>query len=87
MTTVGSNVYGCRTKIYQPDVETGKGEVCMCSRNVMMGYLFSPEKTDETIDDEGWLHSGDIGCLDDDGYLTITGRIKELIITAGGENV
>ena len=87
MTTVGSNVYGCRTKIYQPDVGTGKGEVCMCSRNVMMGYLFSPEKTDETIDDEGWLHSGDIGCLDDGGYLTITGRIKELIITAGGENV
>ena len=59
----------------------------MNSRNVTMGYLNCPEKTKETIDGEGWLHSGDIGCLDDDGYLTITGRIKELIITAGGENV
>ena len=85
--TVGPNVFGCRTKIYNPDFNNGCGEVCMNSRNVTMGYLKCPEKTRETIDCDGWLHSGDIGCLDGDGYLTITGRIKELIITAGGENV
>merc|ERR1711994_1245280 len=60
----------------------------MNSRNVMMGYLFSPEKTAEAIDEEGWMHSGDIGKIDNEsGSLKITGRIKELIITAGGENV
>ena len=85
--TVGPTIAGFRTKIHEPEVETGKGEVCMSGRNVMMGYLFCPEKTKETLDDDGWLHSGDIGCVDDQGYLKITGRIKELIITAGGENV
>ena len=59
----------------------------MSGRNVMMGYLFCEEKTIEAIDNDGWLHSGDIGCIDDSGYLKITGRIKEILITAGGENV
>merc|ERR1719376_678476 len=85
--TVGQEVYGYVTKIHDPDPEQGKGEVCMNSRNIMMGYLFNPEKTAEAIDAEGWMHSGDIGKIDDDGNLKITGRIKELIITAGGENV
>lgn len=55
--------------------------------SALRSYLFNEEKTRETIDSEGWLHSGDIGRLDEDGFLHITGRIKELIITAGGENV
>ena len=59
----------------------------MSGRNVMMGYLFCEEKTKEAIDNDGWLHSGDIGCIDDSGYLKLTGRIKEILITAGGENV
>ena len=84
--TVGQTMTGCVTKINDPDPD-GKGEVCMNSRNVMMGYLFNPEKTAEAVDADGWMHSGDIGLIDDNGCLRITGRIKELIITAGGENV
>ena len=52
----------------------------MYGRRVFMGYLNNEEKTKEAIDDEGWLHSGDIGRVDDDGVLYITGRIKGMII-------
>lgn len=52
-----------------------------------MGYLFDKDKTLNAIDDEGWLHSGDLGSMDEDGFYTIVGRIKEIIITAGGENI
>lgn len=67
--------------------EDGSGEICMRGRFVLMGYLENMAKTEECIDKEGWLHSGDIGRFDEDGFLYITGRIKELIITAGGENI
>jgi long-chain-fatty-acid--CoA ligase ACSBG len=52
-----------------------------------MGYLNNQEKTDETIDSHGWLKTGDLAKIDVDGYLYITGRIKEIVITAGGENI
>ena len=52
-----------------------------------MGYMKNEEKSREAIDEEGWLHSGDVGRIDEFGFLRITGRIKELIITAGGENI
>jgi len=64
-----------------------EGEICYRGRHIMMGYMKDPTKTAEAIDPEGWLHSGDVGVLDADGLLHITGRIKELIITAGGENI
>jgi len=53
----------------------------------MMGYMDDAKKTQEAIDDYGWLHSGDVGRIDEHGLTYITGRIKELIITAGGENI
>ena len=63
------------------------GEVLLRGSNVFLGYLHNPEATAHTVDEEGWLHTGDIGVIDDDGFLRITGRMKEIIITAGGKNL
>lgn len=62
------------------------GEVCSRGYGVMQGYWNDPERTADTIDGEGWLHSGDLGEMDADGFVKITGRIKDMIIR-GGENV
>ena len=59
----------------------------MRGTNVFMGYLNQPEKTAETIDADGWLHTGDVGMQDADGYFRITDRMKDIIITAGGKNI
>uniref|UniRef100_A0A673FPB5 Long-chain-fatty-acid--CoA ligase ACSBG1 n=1 Tax=Sinocyclocheilus rhinocerous TaxID=307959 RepID=A0A673FPB5_9TELE len=82
----GKVVPGCQYKLVNVDGD-GNGEVCFCGRNIFMGFLNLKDKTKEALDEDGWLQSGDLGKVDEDGFLYITGRIKELIITAGGENI
>jgi long-chain acyl-CoA synthetase len=68
-------------------LDPATGELLIRGDNVFMGYLNQPEKTAETIDADGWLHTGDVGTSDGDGYFRITDRMKDIIITAGGKNI
>jgi long-chain acyl-CoA synthetase len=63
------------------------GEILVRGPNVFCGYINRPDATRETVDADGWLHTGDVGIIDADGFLTITGRKKEILITSGGKNL
>jgi long-chain acyl-CoA synthetase len=71
----------------QMRIAAGSDEILLRGPVVIKGYLNQPEKTAETIDADGWLHTGDVGRVDDDGYFYITDRMKDIIITAGGKNI
>lgn len=95
----GSTKTECpRTDVLQNIPDACQGEICFRGRHIMLGYMANPElgeahveeirkKNADAIDEEGWLHSGDMGCKTKSGMIKITGRYKELIIGAGGENI
>jgi long-chain acyl-CoA synthetase len=88
--SIGTTVPGVEVEIRDKDgnlVKQGKeGEICIRGHNIMKGYLNNPEETSSAFWGDGWFRSGDVGFLDEDGYLFIVDRIKDMIIT-GGENV
>jgi fatty-acyl-CoA synthase len=91
ISTVGTNLPHQEVKVVS--LESGRtlpcgevGEICFRGYHVMRGYHGDPEATRKTIDAAGWLHSGDLGTMDEDGYVRITGRLKDMIIR-GGEKV
>ena len=89
---VGLDGGGTKTECVLADAEGrvvprgDKGELLTRGYSVMLGYWDDEEKTREAVDAEGWMHTGDLGVMDDDGYVRITGRIKDMVIR-GGENV
>lgn len=84
--SVGTPILACRVKIDNPD-ENGEGEICVKGPNVMIGYYNNPEATAEVFDKYGFFHTGDYGRLDEEGWIYITGRKKNLIILSNGKNV
>ena len=84
--SVGTPILACRVKIDNPD-ENGEGEICVKGPNVMLGYYNNPQATAEVFDKDGFFHTGDYGRLDEEGWIYITGRKKNLIILSNGKNV
>ena len=85
--SVGQPVKGCRVRIDKQDESDETGEICVKGDNVMMGYFKDPEATKEAFTEDGWFKTGDIGYIDKDGYIFITGRKKNVIILSNGKNV
>lgn len=85
--SAGKPIPGVEIKIVDPDPDTGIGEICACGPNVMKGYYNDPDATAEVVSADGWLATGDLGLIDEQGNLHIKGRSKNVIVMANGENV
>ncbi len=84
--SVGVPILQEEIKIADPDIN-GEGEICVKGPNVMLGYYNDPAATSAVFDEEGFFHTGDLGRLDEEGWLYLTGRIKNLIVLSNGKNV
>ncbi len=87
MRSAGKPMLWMKVKIDDPDPKTGEGEILIKGPNVMMGYYKDSEKTEAVFTEDGWFKSGDLGLIDDDGYLYIKGRSKNVIIGSNGKNI
>jgi len=85
--TIGPAMPGVELKINQPDPKTGQGEVWAKGPNVMKGYYKDPLLTKEVLTEDGWFKTGDLGSFDKKGYLAFKGRLKNMIVSASGENI
>ncbi len=85
--STGKAIPGVEIKINDPDPKTGEGEIWVKGPNVMHGYYKDPEKTAEVLTEDGWFRTGDLGLIDEDGFLFIKGRLKNMILGPSGENI
>ena len=84
--SVGKNLRDVEFKVIDPD-ENGVGELCVKGPMIMQGYYNMPEETEATFTSDGWFKTGDLGWIDKEGYVMLSGRAKNMIVTAGGKNV
>ena len=85
--SAGKILENMEVRIDDPNPKTGTGEICVRGENVMSGYYKNPEATNEMIDKDGWLHTGDLGTVDQNGNIFIRGRNKSMILGASGQNI
>jgi len=85
--STGPRVEGLEVEIWNPNPKTGIGEIIVRGPSVMKGYYNDDERTAEVLSSDGWFHTGDLGNFDEDGYLYIQGRLKNVIVGPSGENI
>lgn len=87
LASCGKETSRMEVRIDSPDPKTHAGEIVCRGMNMMLGYYKNPEATAQIIDANGWLHTGDLGTLDEEGYVTVRGRSKNLLLTSSGQNI